>query len=62
MEACEGFKEVPLGQGQVDWHKYLAALHEIGYSGFLTIERETGNNPQEDIRIAAEFVRNALAE
>lgn len=62
LEACEGFKEVPLGQGQVDWHKYLAALHEIGYSGFLTIERETGENPQEDIRIAAEFVRNALAE
>ena len=36
------FKEVPLNQGGVCWDKYLAALREIGYEGYLTIERECG--------------------
>lgn len=57
LNACEGFQEVPLGQGQVDWGAYLSALKEIGYGGFLTIERETGENPAEDIALAVDFLR-----
>ena len=34
------FKETPLGQGKVDFDRYLDALRQIGYHGFLTIERE----------------------
>mgnify|MGYP002798296271 CR=1 FL=1 len=60
LEACEGFKEVPLGQGQVDWKAYLAALKEIGYDGFLTIERETGEKPVEDIALAVGFLKKQL--
>lgn len=60
LEACEGFKEVPLGEGQVDWENYLAALREIGFNGLLTIERETGNNPTEDIKIATQFLKRSL--
>ena len=56
LNACKGFTEVPLGFGQVDWKNYIAALKEIGYNGFLTIERETGENPQEDIRLAAQHL------
>ncbi len=60
LNACEGFKEVPLGQGQVDWDKYLNALKDIGYDGFLTIEREAGDNPVEDIRLAVDFLNAKL--
>ena len=51
------FEEVPLGQGGVDWKSYLDTLRKIGYSGFLTIEREVGESPEEDIRQAVEFLR-----
>ncbi|MEN6505865.1 MAG: sugar phosphate isomerase/epimerase family protein [Planctomycetaceae bacterium] len=50
-------KEVPLGEGGVDFPKYLAALDAIGYDGFLTIEREVGENPAADIIKAVEFLR-----
>jgi len=51
------FGEVALGTGDVDWPNYLKALQEIGYHGFLTIERECGENPLEDIRTAANFLK-----
>lgn len=51
------FREVPLGQGQVNWKEYIAALEEVGYNGFLTIEREVGPNPAKDIAEAVEFLR-----
>jgi sugar phosphate isomerase/epimerase len=51
------FKEVPLGEGDVDWPRYLAALAEIGYKGFLTIEREVGPDPAADITKAIHFLR-----
>jgi sugar phosphate isomerase/epimerase len=51
------FKEVPLGEGKVDWPRYLAALAKIGYKGFLTIEREVGPDPASDIAKAIQFLR-----
>lgn len=51
------FEEVPLGQGSVPFEKYLAALDDIGYRGFLTVERECGDNPAEDIGTAVEFLK-----
>ena len=50
------FEEVPLGKGKVDFPKYLAALSDIGYDGYLTIEREVGEDPAEDIRCAVNFL------
>jgi sugar phosphate isomerase/epimerase len=52
--------EVPLGEGSVDWPNYLKALEEIGYNGFLTIEREVGDDPERDIRAAVEFLKNQM--
>jgi len=52
-----GHKEVPLGEGQVDWPAYLGALEEAGYDGFFTIEREVGDDPVADITKAIEFLR-----
>lgn len=54
--------EMPLGQGNVDWDNYLKALKEIGYNGYLTIERECGENPAADIEMAANFLRSQLTK
>ena len=43
------FIELPLGEGDVDFPAYLKALNDIGYKGFLTIEREVGEDPEGDI-------------
>ena len=60
MNAHKGFKELPLGQGDVDWQKYIDALRDIGYEGFLTIEREAGDNPTADIQKAVEFLKKLI--
>jgi len=51
------FIEVPLGEGSVPYEAYLKALDDIGYKGFLTIEREVGADPEGDIRKAVEFLK-----
>ncbi|EKN65234.1 xylose isomerase domain-containing protein [Neobacillus bataviensis LMG 21833] len=54
----EFFREVPLGEGKVDFPNYLTALQEIGFTGYLTIEREVGTNPVHDIRKAIHFMQS----
>ena len=49
-------REEPLGKGGVDWKRYLHALRDIGYDGFLTIERECGDTPALDISEAVRFL------
>ncbi len=58
-EANQGdaYIEVPLGEGGVDFDNYLKALDEIGYKGFLTIEREVGEDPVSDISKAVDFLK-----
>ena len=56
IQQGELFKELPLGEGDVPFAKYLAALDDIGYKGFLTVEREVGENPCSDIKKAVEFL------
>lgn len=48
--------EVPLGSGGVDFDGYISALKSIGYDGYLTIEREVGDTPENDIAMAADFL------
>jgi len=60
LDMNEYFKEVPLGHGSVEFDTYLAALRDIGYSGFLTIEREVGDNPSADIALAVEFLHTKI--
>ena len=49
--------EVPLGEGSVAFAHYLAALDSIGYEGYLTIEREVGDDPAADVAKAIGFLR-----
>jgi sugar phosphate isomerase/epimerase len=60
LNACDGFKELPLGEGAVDFPAYIAALKDIGYDGYLTIEREAGEDPTADILKAADFLKKLI--
>jgi len=54
------FLETPLGQGSVRWPEYLGALRDIGYDGYLTIEREVGKDATADILMAVGFLKEQL--
>ena len=62
FEGVHFFEEVPLGTGSVKFPAYLKALEDIGYRGFLTIEREVGNQPEKDIRTAVDFLTKTIEE
>lgn len=56
----EFYEEVPLGTGDVDFKAYLKALEDIGYRGYLTIEREVGENPSADIKTAMNYLNRII--
>ncbi len=60
VQGIRYYKEVALGTGSVDWANYLKALDDIGYKGFLTIEREVGDKPEEDIATAFNFLKKTI--
>lgn len=62
IQEGNAFIELPLGEGDVDFPNYLKALEEIGYRGFLTIEREVGEDPEADIRHAVNFLKGLISE
>ncbi|MHC1695805.1 MAG: sugar phosphate isomerase/epimerase family protein [Eubacteriales bacterium] len=62
IKVGDGYEELALGKGGVDFDNYLKALDDIGYKGFLTIEREVGDDPEADINMAAQFLRDKLAK
>ncbi|MDR1962555.1 MAG: sugar phosphate isomerase/epimerase [Planctomycetaceae bacterium] len=50
-------REVPFGTGQVNAELFLRTLHEIGYDGALTIEREIPEEPQRQKEEIGQAVR-----
>jgi L-ribulose-5-phosphate 3-epimerase len=56
-------EEVLIGTGLVDFHKVFAGLRKAGYTGAITIERET-NGPQqiEDVRKEKQYLEKVLAQ
>ncbi len=54
------FVELPLGMGEVDFSEYLKALEGIGYSGYLTIEREAGSDRIKDITEGVIFLKGVM--
>jgi len=54
------FEEVPLGTGSVNFAAYLKALEDIGYRGYLTIEREAGADPAADILTAKNHLLSVM--
>lgn len=54
--------EVPLGQGEVGFERFIAKLREIGYEGPLCIEREiVGDQQIADVRQGIELLRRIVA-
>ena len=60
LNVADYFLETPLGQGKVDFKSYIAALRDAGFDGFLTIERETGENPTKDIELAMSTLKTII--
>ena len=58
LNIADFFIETPVGEGDVNWEKYIKALKDVGYNGYLTIERETGADPAADILLAASFAKD----
>ncbi len=58
IEDC--FIETPLGQGEAKIPEWVATLNEVGYKGYLTIEREVGLDPYNDIKMAVEYLKRYL--
>jgi sugar phosphate isomerase/epimerase len=56
-------EEVLIGTGLVDFHKVFTKLHHLGYSGAITIERET-SGPQQiaDVRQEKAYLEKILAQ
>jgi L-ribulose-5-phosphate 3-epimerase len=52
-------EEVPFGAGQVGAARFLQALHEVGYTGPLCIEREAGNQRLTDVKAAVAALKQA---
>jgi sugar phosphate isomerase/epimerase len=51
-----GLQEVPLGAGDVDWLALGATLQVIEFAGFLTVEREHGENRRADVAAGVKFL------
>lgn len=56
-------KEVPLGEGKVNYPAFIKKLKEIGYQGDITIEREiTGTEQKRDILAAKKLLDELIAQ
>ena len=56
-------EEVMIGQGLVDFKAVFTRLHKIGYTGAVTIERETSGPQQiEDVKNEKSYLEKVIAE
>ena len=62
-------EEVSIGMGKVDFHGVISKLHELGYDGYVTIEREVSNGKEmedeertKDIRFAKQYLENIISK
>ncbi len=50
-------REVPLGEGGVNFPAYTRLLGELGYDGACVVEREAGDDPVGDVTRAVAFLK-----
>ena len=60
LNVADYFLETPLGEGSVNFPAYIDALRKVGFDGYLTIERETGEDPIFDIRSAQNVLKKLI--
>lgn len=54
--------ETPVGEGWIEWPRYLQSYQDIGFTGYHCIEREAGDNRVPETREAIAFVRQIAAQ
>jgi sugar phosphate isomerase/epimerase len=56
-------EEVLIGKGLVDFHQVFAGLRRLGYTGAITIERETSGPQQiEDVKQEKLYLDRIIAQ
>ena len=56
-------EETAIGQGRVDFRGVIKGLHELGYTGYITIEREiSGEQQAKDIVAAKEYLAEIIKD
>lgn len=55
-----GGAEVPVGCGEVDWDELLVLLGESGYPGWITLERNGGEDKLGDLTRAVSYLRRVV--
>jgi sugar phosphate isomerase/epimerase len=55
-------REVPIGQGEVNFPAFLSQLQSIGYRGSLVIEREHGPQVIQDVEAARTYLEQLIAQ
>jgi sugar phosphate isomerase/epimerase len=55
--------ETKIGEGKVDFRGVIKGLHDVGYGGYITIEREIDGDQQiKDIMESKEYLQNIINE
>ncbi|MFP3903363.1 MAG: sugar phosphate isomerase/epimerase family protein [Armatimonadota bacterium] len=52
--------QTPLGEGDIDFRKWIDALSDVGFDGWLCIERETGEDRLREIEEGLRFLRGLM--
>ncbi len=58
--ASRGVREVPLGQGDIDWLQLLGVLEEIEYRRWLVIDKEPGQDSHREVSTGVAFLRRLM--
>ncbi len=55
-------RNMPLGEGDVDWYAVVGAINQIEYDGYLVLETPMSENPCEDYAAWLEFIKSRTGE
>jgi len=50
--------EVTVGQGDAEFPELLGVLENFQYRGFVTVERRASHDPERDVKMAVEYLKN----
>ena len=54
-------REVPVGAGDIEWMVFVATLESIDYRGFLTVDREAGEDRFADAAAGVQFLKRFVS-
>ena len=59
---CAGCRSGHLGEGRLDWPAVLAAIREIGYDGWQTLETSATSDPPDAAARNLAFLRQQFGD